>query len=940
MRKALFLLFIIVFAGGYILCEEEKKSLCVFETSEDIKIWDFAAGNPSLSTEGVESGKNSLEIKFDPKGEYHPAYMSWSRVKGDWSGFDALVLDVLNPGKEPMPATLLVADKAWAEKGRSYWNRHNGSTMLPPGKTRWVISTGGLYRGEAGSRNNDIRRNIDINNIVRLDFGFGAKGSTGSVLINNLRLIKINRPSGIWAFDFGPDNQSVMPGWTPVSHSTAYKKETGYGWGKSGGAPWNGADRDTTFGPALLRDFCEAGGYQFRTDVPPGMYTVTVIYENSGYWGGEQAMHSKRKIISEGAELWSESRPAGAAHSLYRFEDVEPVGLDIWDTYMKDELAKQAVFNAEAGTDGLTLKFEADRTWGSKISALVIHRANDKMAKEWVKNQLSEVALEFRRMAVCLDPVQQKFEAQPEWKSRGFIAWPVSLEEEVIPASLPPKTNSTPKELLLKNTAVRGETAALCLALRPFSSSKNSSIGIKFEWLEAKAKLSAEIYRVWYNTSRDFNSIAYKIKPFTLRPCSDVDISIDAAREIIVKIKIPEDAVPGEHKGQLTLSNGKNEPVLIPVLIKVSTVIADRQTDYHMGFFGLMPPSQLPEAKQTDILEQTVALLRDSGMNMLCGGPDWVLKGWKSGEPEIDFKEADDFFRLIRRYGFIGPINGYGGLRFSGLHDGYRQGETGDRALKESGLKTYQETLIRAWKTVDAHARAEGWPLIWYAMCDETRVREAAERELDFMKSMSKVSAAFPKTIRTSGSYSVTFNKRPKKQEDMLYWHQRFFENLDISDLNEHDSSVMAEAKRLGKEVHIYNQGTDRYSFGLYQWGEYQRGVKARTQWHLNVLHGYQFFDLDGREPDTAMICYGKNGIYPTIQFERCREGTQDFYLCNTLNIKIKEAGKKGRNDIAVIEGEKLLQSLYLSEREPEKKPDLDKTKASIIAALEALQAK
>jgi hypothetical protein len=53
----------------------------------------------------------------------------------------------------------------------------------------------------------------------------------------------------------------------------------------------------------------------------------------------------------------------------------------------------------------------------------------------------------------------------------------------------------------------------------------------------------------------------------------------------------------------------------------------------------------------------------------------------------------------------------------------------------------------------------------------------------------------------------------------------------------------MEEARRLGKAVHIYNQGRTRYSFGMYQWSEYRKGVQARTEWHLNILHGYQFFD-------------------------------------------------------------------------------------------------
>jgi len=80
-------------------------------------------------------------------------------------------------------------------------------------------------------------------------------------------------------------------------------------------------------------------------------------------------------------------------------------------------------------------------------------------------------------------------------------------------------------------------------------------------------------------------------------------------------------------------------------------------------------------------------------------------------------------------------------------------------------------------------------------MCDETRVRETAERELGFMQMMARVSAAFPRTIRTSGSYSVGFDRRPTDAADLLYWHQRFFEALDVSSLNRHVDRVCLIAR-------------------------------------------------------------------------------------------------------------------------------------------------
>jgi len=925
---------------------QDSLLLSGFETGRDMNAWQYVAGKPKLVAEGVTQGKQALEISFDPKGQYQAAYIYWNRVVRDWSPYDALVLDVTNPQDEPIPGYILVADRAWEQKGRTYWNRHNGSTTFAPGRTSWVIPVRGLYRGEAGSRNNDVKRNIDPDQIVRVDFGFGRKGTTGRVILDNLRLVKTGRPEGVWAFDFGPPAQSVMLGWTPVAHNTRYSRQQGYGWGPRGGTPWNGAARDTTFGTMLLQDFCEARGYNFRVDVPPGRYKVLVIYENSGYWGGEQARHSWRTIAVNGKELWREDRPDGPAHALYRFEDVEPVAGDIWDTYMAPELAKPIVFEADAKTDGLTFRCNADVPWGSKLAALACHKVGDARAAPWLKAQLDALAAEFRSKAVCLDKTPGRFQPPPEWPPVDIVVWPVRIEDDVTPNTLPPSDINKPGELKLSRLAMRGETVTLCLAVRPLG--KVIGFADLWRWDQAPARLPVEGYIIHYNTSRGFNSIAYRVKPHTLRNWGWTTLQKDVTREVIFKIQVPADARAGDYRGVLTLINHEGPSVRrvrvmlrIPVHLDVRAVTLDRETDFLMGFFGLMPPSLIPQERQRGVLGQTLKMLREYGMNAVSGGPSWSLKGWKGPVPLIDFGECDRFFGLLRRHGFTKPINGYGGLRFRGLHDRYQKGKTGAKVEQQSGLP-YQEAMMRAWKAVDAHARQAKWPPIYYAMCDETRVRDVAERELDFMKMMAEVSAAFPQTVRTSGSYSVRFNKRPTDRNDLLFWHQRFFEALDISSLNLHDPSVMAEAKKLGKEIHIYNQGRTRYSFGLYQWSEYRKGVKARWQWHLNILHGYQFFDLDGREPDTAMICYGRKGIYPTIHFERCREGAEDFYLYNTLWKLIEARRRRGDQSKAVTDAAALLEGMVakvrLNQRTPPEGFDPEAFKLQVIEAIEALQ--
>ncbi len=919
---------------------QEVTVLSDFESPADVQLWDVAAAHSEIVAEGVAHGEHALELTFDPKLRWRGCTLQWRNMPVDWSGYDALILDVFNPSDQPLEAWVLVGDRAWQEKGGTYWNRHNGAATFAPGAGQWVVPMKGLYRGEAGSRNNDIKRNVDPDSIVRLDLSFGREGQTGRVIVDNIRLVKASRPANVQAFDFGPPGQSAMLGWTPVSHETSYSEERGFGWWPPAGCPWDGAARDTTFGPMLLRDFCEAGGYQFRIDLPPGLYRAVVFYENSGYWGGEQAQHGERRILANGEAAWQESRPDGPAHALYRFEDVEPVGADVWDTYMAPELARPAEFRARVAQDGLLLRFEADRVWGSKVAAVALWRDEDAAASRWVDEQRAELAAEFRRSAVCLDGPPAPFDVRPEWRELGVIAWPVGMEDIVTPTSVPPAQSPPPEELSVSRLAVRDEYEPFCLAVRPLGDL--GECRLELDPFAGPGGLDAVVQVVRYNTSRGFNSIAYHIMPHTLRAEQALRLDADVTREIVVTVHVAADSAPGLYGGAVRIVDAAGKLVLrAPLELRVAPVVLDRDTPFLMGFFGLMPPPLIPEDRRSRVLEETLVLLREHGMNAVSGGPSWRLTGWHDGEPTIDFGEMDGYFRLLREHGFDRPLNGYGGARFQGLHDGYEKGRSGEAVEQQSGLP-YEEALVCAWRAVDEHARREGWPTIFYAMCDETRVRETAERELDFMRLMARVSAAFPQTVRTSGSYSVSFERRPTDPDDLAYWHQRFLEALDISSLNLHDESVMAEARGLGKEIQIYNQGRTRYSFGLYQWSEWTKGVRARWQWHLNILHGYQFFDLDGREPDTAMICYGRDRIYPTIHFERCREGAEDFYLYQTLETLIEAERRKGRSaeDLALATAvlAEATAEVRLNQHEPPEGYDPDRLKAEVVAAIEGLQ--
>ena len=70
-----------------------------FENEVDLKAWEVK-GPARLVAEGATHGTGALEMSWDAKTG--PTYLKLVKPPADWSGYDALQLDVLNPGAVPV----------------------------------------------------------------------------------------------------------------------------------------------------------------------------------------------------------------------------------------------------------------------------------------------------------------------------------------------------------------------------------------------------------------------------------------------------------------------------------------------------------------------------------------------------------------------------------------------------------------------------------------------------------------------------------------------------------------------------------------------------------------------------------------------------------------------------------------------------------------------
>ena len=845
---------------------DQSESLLRFDTDFDLAACEIGGGPGVLSDQHVTQGRGSLRVWNDQSVRFF-------RLPADWSGYDVLELDMFSASPDPVSLDVLIGDRAW-QANSTYWNRYNGTFSLRPGANRFSIPLGGLYRGEVGSRYNDLKTDIDISQIVRLDLGFSPTGKRDYLYLDSLRLTKWSRPALVYAFDFGPAGQAVAPGFTPVSPDVDYSDTTGWGWDPTvrPGRAW-----DVTFPTRLLQDSIDLGGATFRAKLRPGAYHMLVFFEPLGYWDGEQARYSRRTVRGPGWQVVQEHEKWGKLDFAYHFQDTEPLpGADLWAVYM-DYLFKPAEADVALRDGVFELTVEADGPGAKRLAGLILYPTGNARAAQWVSEALAEEREEFRSRAVELPLPQTKDPAPASAadRARGCVLFAPPVEQDVYFSTLPTAEQARAD---LETFAARGQLTSLTFAVRPLRDLGAAKLAVSDlvgkETFISSQRITLSVVR--HLPTRSLGSLMYRVSPRYLVAASEVTLPGDITRQFWVTVRVPKDAAPDMYQGEITLKPAGQPAITIPVRLRVLPFELD-EADFTTGFFGIEPNLPVQGPAHDELQRGIFRMLADHGMTSFTGGPPIVFSGFNStGQPKLDFARADAFMAEVKKAGFHREFNNYGGFIVTGLHDqGYVKGETGAALEKQYGMP-YEEILRRVWEEVEIHSAQEEWLPFTYHMCDETRVLEVAREQLELMKLLKRASP----WLQTTGSYSVSFAPTQDPLELAL---QDFFRTLDSSQLNNHDDLVMAKARELGKKVYIYNQGQGRYSFGLYQWSERAKGVAGRYQWISFIRHGCEYLDLDGREPDTGVIFYAADGLRSTPALERAGEGMNDFRYLQTL---------------------------------------------------------
>lgn len=826
------------------------------------------------------------------------SYSIWDG-KQDWSGYDYLKADVFVAGDRPLELYVEIRD----DQTRDYWTRVNYNTLLPPGKSTLVLPLEQLYVGEKSRPG----RKVILSAVNKFVLSVGDN-PPGPLFVDNIRLERdVETPKvlfpGLFAFDFGPSQGPLMPGFTRIDPSTLYSKGRGYG--LKDAQIWRSFDALQP--EPLYQDFIciEKGG--LAVDVPNGKYHVFVNIDSpSGFWG-EYQVYRNRAVLAEGKKVVDDQMTLATFKKKYfRFWDVDDSPAD--DTFEKYQRPyfTEKEFDVDVADGQLNLEFQG-ANWACSVSAVVIFPV-EKTAEG--KRFLDHVTAQrkfffdnyFHR--ILHKPTGDPLQPSAEDARRGFVVFTRDYMDDVY-------YNDTPTAaevgVPVRGEGFAGEHEPLTVAICPLKDLGPVTVAISD--LKGPGKIPASavsIGQVSYRLSRvAMDGTVYTIEPRIVLPLgeSGIDVRKGVARRFWLTICPPDDTPPGVYRGTIRITPTTGAVADVPVEYRVYRGTLD-EVDVPVGPWGHeINLPWLGEDPATQVWNQTMAKrsmarLRQYGFTTLSGLPQVTYLGMKDGKPQFDFSAGDRQMAAAREAGFKMPVVSY--THFGGLNLYFKD----EAAMRAAGFSDYSKFIKTLFSAVQEHAEQAGWLPVYWNLGDEPigddLVRAAENAEA--------YRAAFPKGPPL---FTAATSFESGKADDP---HFRFGRAVHAANLNVHSEQSVRLLQQAGGGWGFYNGG-NRWTYGVYLYKAAKEfDLKFRLSWHWNVVAGDPYYALDCREDDYAWCNTNPRGeLLPSVHFERdMREGLDDYrYLLTLARLAEKKSDAAGKALIA-----QRMQAFKLGQRE------------------------
>ena len=341
-------------------------------------------------------------------------------------------------------------------------------------------------------------------------------------------------------------------------------------------------------------------------------------------------------------------------------------------------------------------------------------------------------------------------------------------------------------------------------------------------------------------------------------------------------IKVPRDAKPGAYRGEVTVTAKGKSVGAIQVELEVLP-IALGDPPFALGLNYSHP-------KNEQELAVHLADMREHGMT--CVGP---LYEFHLPVHDADTSELGQFIEAYRKAGFpatlyfAAPMD----LQLSALA-GYGN-ETGKR---------WQQKYIQVMKRLHAEVQKHPVPVVM-SIGDEL-----TNKGLEGIKIAGNLARFVCEELPEVATAS-DMNGYREVMAMAPYLNVAAFNN-GWDGMDHHNQGRQLINKEFIQEVRekgaipwFVNGGSGRLPYGFFFWKMAQYGVRGKVEWYYNL-----------RTEKGSLVRTEGTTVYPTLEYERSREGIDDLkYVCK-LEQLIAESRKQGRGEAARAEAEALLKKI------------------------------
>jgi len=844
--------------GPAVKVRRREKIIFDFERSAHAARWrpshisksPFQAWNRRFASKGY----GSLAFDLDAGRTYPGIKLTAPRGRAfSWPTDADLRFDLFNPQNHPV--TLYLRIDSLDKEGRALRSTEDFSARPGPNRIRLPLRDFGRGR-------------LNPARVTRLILFAIEPKKTLRLYLDQLRLEtapEVEIPvDNAFLFDFGPKGSPVMPGFVRVTPQDVLSSDKPFGFStppaRAGTAAYNidSLSDDYVYTPYRKRT-------EFCVRLPNGRYAVGLFLRafdslDLPAWPWSVLANGKLKK-KRGVSALSFYSTKG----YYRgFEVDYGPDTDVWEEFAGDNVPFYS-FQAAVNDGVLRVTFDS-----CSIYAMMVWPAQQadwgerlvRQVEQMRKNEFYEYNFWLRRAA----------KATP---SAEAVLMPVSYLKAVGPDFVPPgKTGPAACSV----SAAPGEYEPVALAFRAPVEYKNiSARATDFVGGAGVIKASAADICLAKLFPKGEHGV-YELIPTMLEPVGGQTLRPNITREFWVDICVPDDASPGDYKGEITIESEGRQSLTVGITITVRPfrLPDDVPVSYAMyygkpsSFKGHYRRFYKGYGKWEQVVGAEMQNMREHGFNTLSiWGPRCFVR---EGALQLDFAARDRLLKLCRKHGLA--------LR----HPVDTRVIDCAYSLIRQGLKEFSPEFNKAYldvcRRVVAWAEKNDLPMLLYVV-DEPRETglnwwnrnlEDTLKYLDLLKSVPNARTYIPITGDENNGvdYSILADK------------------LDVVATHPTKScrKLMARAGKLC----LYNAGQDRLSWGFYVW---KSGAVGRREW------GYQWINqpynpLDGG--NWAIAYPSPHGLLPTVGEKRIREGIDDYRYIYALETVMAQAQAAGRD--------------------------------------------